>query len=159
MSRVRTDPLIAALTHPTRQGAYQALSQRDEMSTVQLQTALGVDRYNLYHHLKRLVKVGLIENHREVGRARWWKVVKHVPLPSMSEAVAPVATGITASPLDEISKMNHVHSIDLLDSRGQVGAKQLVQKLAQEYNIELDLPWNFLPGKIILVGTKKDDND
>jgi hypothetical protein len=55
--------------------------------------------------------------------------------------------------------MNHVHSIDLLDSRGQVGAKQLVQKLAQEYNIELDLPWNFLPGKIILVGTKKDDND
>jgi hypothetical protein len=77
----------------------------------------------------------------------------------MSEAVAPVATGITASPLDEISKMNHVHSIDLLDSRGQVGAKQLVQKLAQEYNIELDLPWNFLPGKIILVGTKKDDND
>jgi hypothetical protein len=77
----------------------------------------------------------------------------------MSEAAAPIATGTTISPLDEISKMNHVHSIDLLDSRGQVGAKQLVQKLAQEYNIELDLPWNFLPGKIILVGTKKDDND
>lgn len=66
---------------------------------------------------------------------------------------------LTSSPLEEISKLTHVHSIDLLDSRGQVGAKQLVQKLAQEYNIELDLPWNFLPAKIILVGTKKDDND
>ena len=57
------------------------------------------------------------------------------------------------------SKLNHVHSIDLLDSRGQVGAKQLVQKLAQEYNIPLDLPWNFLPGKIILVGIKKDGDE
>ena len=65
----------------------------------------------------------------------------------------------TSSPLDELSKLGHVHAIDLMDSRGQVGAKQLVQKLAQEYNIPLDLPWNFLPGKIILVGTKKDDDE
>ena len=156
MSRVRTDPLVAALTHPTRQGAYQALSQRDEMSTVQLQQALNVDRYNLYHHLKRLVKVGLIENHRDVGRARWWRVVKHVSLPTMGGGNA---TQATTSPFDELSKLNHVHSIALLDSRGQVGAKQLVQKLAQEYNIPLDLPWNFLPGKIILVGIKKDGDE
>ncbi len=156
MSRVRTDPLVAALTHPTRQGAYQALSQRDEMSTVQLQQALNVDRYNLYHHLKRLVKVGLIENHRDVGRARWWRVVKHVALPTMG---GDNTTSTATSPFDELSKLNHVHSIDLIDSRGQVGAKQLVQKLAQEYNIPLDLPWNFLPGKIILVGIKKDDNE
>ncbi len=155
MSRVRTDPLVAALTHPTRQGAYQALSQCDEMSTVQIQGILNVDRYNLYHHLKRLVKVGLIENHRDVGRARWWRVVKRVPLPSMGGADASMAT----SPLDELSKLTHVHSIDLTDSRGQVGAKQLVQKLAQEYNIPLDLPWNFLPVKIILVGTKKKDDE
>ena len=156
MSRVRTDPLVAALTHPTRQGTYQALSQRDEMSTVQLQEALNVDRYNLYHHLKRLVKVGLIENHRDVGRARWWRVVKHVSLPTMGGGTT---TQSTTSPFDELSKLNHVHSIDLLDSRGQVGAKQLVQKLAQEYNIPLDLPWNFLPGKIILVGIKKDGDE
>ena len=148
--------MVAALTHPTRQGAYQALSQTAEMSTVQLQTALNVDRYNLYHHLKRLVKVGLIENHRDVGRARWWRMVKEVPLPSMH---APNAAEATTSPLDELSKLTHVHALDLKDSRGQVGAKQLVQKLAQEYNIPLDLPWNFLPGKIILVGTKKDDDE
>ena len=156
MSRVRTDPLVAALTHPTRQGAYQALSQRDEMSTVQLQEALNVDRYNLYQYLKRLVKVGLIENHRDVGRARWWRVVKHVSLPTMGGGTT---TQSPTSPFDELSKLNHVHSIDLLDSRGQVGAKQLVQKLAQEYNIPLELPWNFLPGKIILVGIKKDGDE
>lgn len=149
--------MVAALTHPTRQGAYQALSRREEMSTVQLQSALDVDRYNLYHHLKRLVKVGLIENHRDVGRARWWRVIKNVPLPSMGGQ--PSAAPSTSSPFEELSKLTHVHFIDLVDSRGQVGAKQLVQKLAQEYNIELELPWNFLPGKIILVGTKKDDED
>ncbi len=147
--------MVAALTHPTRQGAYRALSQSEEMSTVQLQAALNVDRYNLYHHLKRLVKVGLIENHRDVGRARWWRMVKEVPLPSMGTTTSEG----TSSPLEELSKLTHVHSIDLNDSRGQVGAKQLVQKLAQEYNIPLDLPWNFLPGKIILVGTKKDDKE
>ena len=104
MTRVRTDPLIAALTHPTRQDAYQALSQRDEMSTVQLQTALDVDRYNLYHHLKRLVKVGLIENHRDVGRARWWRVVKHVSLPSMGQSDSPTTSPpMTSSPLEDIS--------------------------------------------------------
>ena len=155
MSRVRTDPLVAALTHPTRQAAYQALSQSEEMSTVQLQAVLDVDRYNLYHHLKRLVKVGLIENHRDVGRARWWRMVKEVPLPSMGGTTGEASP----SPLDALSKLTHVHSIDLVDSRGQVGAKQLVQKLAQEYNIPLDLPWNFLPGKIILVGTKKDNDE
>ena len=27
--------------------------------------ALGVDRYNLYHHLKKLASLELIENHRD----------------------------------------------------------------------------------------------
>ena len=158
MSRVRTDPLVAALTHPTRQGAYQALSQCDEMSTVQIQGVLNVDRYNLYHHLKRLVKVGLIENHRDVGRARWWKVTKRVELPGMisDQSTQVIATG---SPLDDIAALTHVHSIDLVNSRGQVGAKQFVQQLAQEYNIPLDLPWNFLPVKLILVGKGREDEE
>ena len=84
------------------------------------------------------------------------EVVKHVALPTMG---GDNTTSTATSPFDELSKLNHVHSIDLIDSRGQVGAKQLVQKLAQEYNIPLDLPWNFLPGKIILVGIKKDGNE
>jgi len=65
----------------------------------------------------------------------------------------------TGSPLDDIAALTHVHSIDLVNSRGQVGAKQFVQQLAQEYNIPLDLPWNFLPVKLILVGKGGDDEE
>ena len=139
MTRVRTDPLIAALTHPTRRQAYEVLLQVEEMSTVQLQDQVSVDRYNLYHHLKRLVKVGLIENHRDVGRARWWRVSKRVELPGMisEQSNQVIATG---SALDDIAALTQVHSIDLVNSRGQVGAKQFVQQLAQEYNIPVDLP-------------------
>ena len=65
MGRVRGDPITTALAHPTRRAAYVALAQSEEMSTVQLQERLGVDRYNLYHHLKKLASLELIENHRD----------------------------------------------------------------------------------------------
>ena len=58
------------------------------MSTVQLQKALGVDRYNLYHHLKKLASLELIENHRDEGRARWWRKNLHVDLPELLHATA-----------------------------------------------------------------------
>ena len=73
MARVRGDPITTALAHPTRRSAYIALSGSEEMSTVQLQEAVGVDRYNLYHHLKKLASLELVENHRDEGRARWWR--------------------------------------------------------------------------------------
>ena len=135
MSRVRTDPLVAALTHPTRQGAYQALSQRDEMRTVQLQEALNVDRYNLYHHLKRLVKVGLIENHRDVGRARWWRVVKHVSLPTMGGGTT---TQSTTTPFDELSKLNHVQRGDSVSLHNPCPTNRIwsVRKGLSEYPLK-----------------------
>ena len=83
MSRVRADPITAALAHPTRRNVYISLISVDEMSTVQLQNLVDVDRYNLYHHLKKLASLGLIENHRDSGRARWWKVAKIVDLPEI----------------------------------------------------------------------------
>ena len=78
MGRVRGDPITTALAHPTRRSAYVTLAQSAEMSTVQLQKALGVDRYNLYHHLKKLASLELIENHRDEGRARWWLSLIHI---------------------------------------------------------------------------------
>ncbi|MCH1538299.1 MAG: helix-turn-helix domain-containing protein, partial [Candidatus Poseidonia sp.] len=60
MARVRGDPITTALAHPTRRSAYIALSGSEEMSTVQLQEAVGVDRYNLYHHLKKLASLELV---------------------------------------------------------------------------------------------------
>ena len=83
MSRVRADPITAALAHPTRRNLYISLSNSPEMSTVQLQNLVEVDRYNLYHHLKKLASLGLVENHRDEGRARWWKVATVVDLPEL----------------------------------------------------------------------------
>ena len=81
MSRVRADPITAALAHPTRRNLYTSLFDVEEMSTVQLQKLVDVDRYNLYHHLKKLASLDLIENHRDEGRARWWKISRRVEIP------------------------------------------------------------------------------
>ena len=60
MSRVRADPITAALAHPTRRNLYTSLFDVEEMSTVQLQKLVDVDRYNLYHHLKKLASLGSV---------------------------------------------------------------------------------------------------
>ena len=153
MSRVRADPITAALAPPTRRSLYISLSNTPEMSTVQLQNIVEVDRYNLYHHLKKLTSLGLIENHRDEGRARWWKIAQTVDLPeilSISTAnsnSAPITTQV--APLDLDGENTHVISLE--GSRDRVGAKLLLEKMAQELGIELNLPWNFVPGKIALI--------
>tara|TARA_B100000212_G_scaffold35089_1_gene22772 strand:+ start:347 stop:727 length:381 start_codon:yes stop_codon:yes gene_type:complete len=124
------------------------------MSTVQLQNIVNVDRYNLYHHLKKLASLGLIENHRDEGRARWWKISQRIDLPeilSISSASPPPSTnaGQVASP--DLTGEN-AHVISLEGSRDRVGAKLLLEKLAAEMGIELNLPWNFVPDKIALIG-------
>ena len=152
MSRVRADPITAALAHPTRRSLYISLSGVVEMSTVQLQNLVDVDRYNLYHHLKKLASLGLIENHRDEGRARWWKIASSVNLPELLEVNhhKPVASYQLATAVDITQHNTHVLSLE--GSRDRVGAKLLLEKLANELGIELDLPWNFVPEKIALIG-------
>ena len=153
MSRVRADPITAALAHPTRRSLYISLSNKPEMSTVQLQNIVEVDRYNLYHHLKKLTSLGLIENHRDEGRARWWKIAQTVDLPEIlsisttNSISAPITTKV--APLDLDGENTHVISLE--GSRDRVGAKLLLEKIAQELGIELNLPWNFVPEKIALI--------
>tara|TARA_B100000965_G_scaffold402293_1_gene427939 strand:- start:1690 stop:2160 length:471 start_codon:yes stop_codon:yes gene_type:complete len=153
MSRVRADPITAALAHPTRRSLYISLSNKPEMSTVQLQNIVEVDRYNLYHHLKKLTSLGLIENHRDEGRARWWKIAQTVDLPEIlsisttNSTPAPIITQVASLDLDG----QNTHVISLEGSRDRVGAKLLLEKMAQELGIELNLPWNFVPEKIALI--------
>ena len=154
MSRVRADPITAALAHPTRRSLYVSLSKVQEMSTVQLQNLVDVDRYNLYHHLKKLASLGLIENHRDQGRARWWRVSNQVDLPEIlsfnnNQKQSPVLIQQSVALSDENSFV-----ISLDGSRDKVGAKLLFEKLAEELGIELNLPWNFVPQQIALVGEK-----
>ena len=154
MSRVRADPITAALAHPTRRSLYISLSNSSEMSTVQLQDIVDVDRYNLYHHLKKLASLGLIENHRDEGRARWWKVAQSVDLPEIltvsNTAPSPSANAAQSNSTNLTGANTHVISLE--GSRDRVGAKLLLEKLAAELGIELNLPWNFVPEKIALIG-------
>jgi len=124
------------------------------MSTVQLQNIVNVDRYNLYHHLKKLASLGLIENHRDEGRARWWKISQRIDLPeilSISSASPPPSTNAGQVASVDFTGEN-AHVISLEGSRDRVGAKLLLEKLAAEMGIELNLPWNFVPDKIALIG-------
>ena len=154
MSRVRADPITAALAHPTRRNVYISLSNSPEMSTVQLQNLVDVDRYNLYHHLKKLAALGLVENHRDEGRARWWKVANVVDLPELlttsnQPKIQPIGNN---EPVNLEDHNTHVISLD--GSRDRVGAKLMLEKLAEDLGIELDIPWNFVPEKIALIGEK-----
>jgi len=122
------------------------------MSTVQLQNIVDVDRYNLYHHLKKLASLNLIENHRDVGRARWWRVANKVTLPEILSVTNAVKSPPANSNLSVDLNHQNTHVISLEGSRDRVGAKLLLEKLAQELGINLDLPWNFVPEKIALIG-------
>lgn len=172
MARVRGDPITTALAHPTRRGAYVALASTDEMSTVQLQEAVGVDRYNLYHHLKKLAGLELVENHRDEGRARWWRVLKHVALPELLNATnltpstpAPVVStpspsagntvNATLASLAVDEEGRDVIVLNLEGSRDQVSAKQLIARLSEEFGLTLDIPWNFIPEQLVLYSKKK----
>ena len=154
MSRVRADPITAALAHPTRRNVYIALNNSPEMSTVQLQNLVEVDRYNLYHHLKKLAALGLAENHRDEGRARWWKVANVVDLPELLTTSNQPKIQRTANNEPVNLSDDNTHVVSLEGSRDRVGAKLLLEKLAEDLGIELDIPWNFVPEKIALIGEK-----
>jgi hypothetical protein len=139
------------------------------MSTVQLQKELGVDRYNLYHHLKKLASLDLIENHRDEGRARWWRKNLHVDLPELLNATAapttvaqapietpaPSAARATLASLAVDEEGREVIVLDLEGSRDQVSAKQLIVRLSEEFGLTLDVPWNFIPEQLVLYSKKK----
>jgi len=139
------------------------------MSTVQLEKELGVDRYNLYHHLKKLASLELIENHRDEGRARWWRKNLHVDLPellnataahttvtpALIEAPAPSPARATLASLAVDEEGREVIVLDLEGSRDQVGAKQLIVRLSEEFGLTLDVPWNFIPEQLVLYSKKK----
>jgi DNA-binding transcriptional ArsR family regulator len=166
MARVRADPVTTALAHPTRRAVYLALSHTEELSTVQIENQLEVDRYNLYHHMKKLATLGLVENHRDEGRARWWRIAAKVDLPELlqaspaTHAAVPVnsATSNGVIPQDlqtAVDQGGDLCVINLDGSRDQVGAKKMLEVLAQQHGIPLDLPWNFLPESIVLIAKKR----
>ena len=169
MGRVRGDPITTALAHPTRRAVYIELASAEERSTVQLQKAVGVDRYNLYHHLKKLASLELVENHRDQGRARWWRINQRVDLPELlnvteGNQTAPAPTPALPAPASPVATMaslaideegREVIVLDLEGSRDQVSAKQLIARLSNEFGLTLDIPWNFIPERLVLYSKKR----
>ena len=124
MARIHADAVSTSLMHPTRRALYVALLEADEYTTVQLQKIVGVDRYNLYHHLRKLESLGLVMNHRDQGRTRWWCVIDRVPLPSDGSSA---------------SSDNSIASIDLSNPRVQAAARTMLRDLAELSGTQIEL--------------------
>ena len=154
MSKIRVDGRTMALSHPTRLAMYEELLNADEMSTVMLQKKTGVTRYHLYHHLQSLEKNGLIENHRNEGRARWWKVTERVTL-----TPATSTDWLHNLPADVRALLEagaEVHFIPVPnESSSVVAAKRTIGNMAEIFDVDLDMGVTFMPNGILVLGPPK----
>ena len=124
------------------------------MSTVMLQKKTGVTRYHLYHHLQSLEKNGLIENHRNEGRARWWKVTERVTL-----TPATSTDWLHNLPADVRALLEagaEVHFIPVPnESSSVVAAKRTIGNMAEIFDVDLDMGVTFMPNGILVLGPPK----
>ena len=167
MGKIRGDPKQMALAHPTRNAIYSALLSVEEMATVELEKKVNVTRYHLYHHLKQLVNAGLIENHRDKGRARYWKVLARIeasepqppaPISKKTEEIPPEATtpdwadNLPPEFLDMLTSGSDFRFIKVGDTAvDAVNARGLMLDLAKMYGVEIDIPFTFTPGGIFVI--------
>ena len=142
-----------ALSHPTRLAIYEELLDVEEKSTVMLQKDTGVTRYHLYHHLQSLEKNGLVENHRDEGRARWWRVTERVSItqsssPEVSNVLPPEVRAL-------IDSGSEVHFIPIPADRSATLAKSAVSAIAESFGIDLEMGVTFMPNGILVLGPPK----
>jgi DNA-binding transcriptional ArsR family regulator len=153
MAKIRGDSRQVALAHETRRGIVETLQGEEEKSTVQIQEAIGVTRYHLYHHLKQLVTAGIIENHRDQGRSRWWRLTGPISLDSSDDASQPDLSGLPDDVAALIRRGSDVHWVEISGSaRDSIAAKKMLETAAEEWGVELDLPFTFTPGGILIIG-------
>ncbi|MDP6010780.1 MAG: helix-turn-helix domain-containing protein [Candidatus Poseidoniaceae archaeon] len=161
MAKIRGDPIRLALAHPTRHALYQQLADSDEMSTVQLCKAVGIERYHLYHHLKHLSNIGLIENHRDVGRSRWWKCIQKVSSSSNDQTPsAPISGGGLPSWVENLDPevrelLERGAQIKMVNLSGNatdsITAKKTIERVATENGLDFDIPFTFIPSAVALI--------
>ena len=153
MSKIRVDGRTMALSHPTRLAIYQDLLDAEEKSTVMLQKSTGVTRYHLYHHLQTLVKNGLVENHRDEGRSRWWRATERV---SLTPSAQPSVGGHLPDDVRELLESGaEVHFIPIPADRSATLAKSAVSAIAESFGVDLDMGVTFMPNGILVIGPPK----
>ncbi|MDE0707353.1 MAG: winged helix-turn-helix domain-containing protein [Candidatus Poseidoniales archaeon] len=154
MSKIRVDGRTMALSHPTRLAMYEELLNTDEMSTVMLQKSTGVTRYHLYHHLQSLEKNGLVENHRDEGRARWWRVTKRIPVtPTVGNDWIENIPEEVRTLLESGAAMHFIPVPS--DSGSVVAAKKTIGNMAEIFDVDLDMGVTFMPNGILVFGPPK----
>ena len=153
MTKIRVDGRTMALSHPTRLAIYENLLNADEKSTVMLQKSTGVTRYHLYHHLQTLVKNGLVENHRDEGRARWWRVTERVTPTSSPQA--DVSGNLPDSVRALLESGADVHFIPIPADRSATLAKSAVSAIAESFGVDLEMGVTFMPNGILVIGPPK----
>ncbi len=161
MAKIRGDPIRLALAHPTRHALYQQLADSEEMSTVQLCKAVGVERYHLYHHLKHLSNIGLIENHRDVGRSRWWRCIQKVSASNDEKIVAAPTSGAALPSWVEnldpevrelLERGAQIRMVNLSgNATDSITVKKTIERVAAENGLEFDLPFTFIPSAVALI--------
>ena len=163
MAKIRGDPKQIALAHPTRNAIYSALLSSDEMATVELEKKVGVTRYHLYHHLKQLVNANLVENHRDKGRARYWRVSERIEeLPDSNSSTAMETNESKGNPdwvdnlptefLEMLSSGSDFRFVKVGETAlDAVSARNLILDLAKMHGIELDIPFTFTPGGFFVI--------
>ena len=156
MTKIRGDSRKVALAHETRMGIVKTLQDVEEKSTVQIQEAIKVTRYHLYHHLQQLTKAGIIENHRNQGRARWWRLTGPIDLEGDSTTTQPDLTGLPEEVTSLIRRGADIHWVEIPSSaRDAIAAKKMLESAAEEWGIGLDLPFTFTPSGILIIGKSR----
>ena len=154
MSKIRVDARTMALSHPTRLAIYDELLDVEEKSTVMLQKDTGVTRYDLYHHLQSLEKNGLVENHRDEGRARWWRVTERVSTTTPSNSPN-VNNALPSEVRALIDSGSEVHFIPIPPDRSATLAKSAVSAIAESFGVDLEMGVTFMPNGILVLGPPK----
>lgn len=157
MSKIRGDPKQIALAHPTRAAMYNLLCTKEEMATVELEKEIKITRYHLYHHLKQLKEAGLVENHRDKGRAKFWKVkeiINSAPVLKKSEPLNNNAV-INKIPKELIQLIENGGELEFIPINSSaveaIKAKAAINAISKEMNLDLELPFTFVPGGILVV--------
>ena len=162
MGKIRGDARQIALAHPTRAALYDELKANEELATVELERSVDVTRYHLYHHLKQLQKVGLVENHRDQGRAKYWRVADLIdvaaPNDSASSKAGGIPTWIEEIPTELVALLEtggEMRFIPLAHSaRDAVNSRTAINRIASEHGLDLELPFTFVPGGILVVSRR-----
>ena len=157
MGKIRGNPQAIALAHETRANLYHHLGTKEEMPTVELEKILQITRYHLYHHLKQLAKVGLIENHRDVGRAKWWRLkqVVSAPIGKVSSSTTESQAWINELPAEMITMLEQGAKVKFVpvpkNASDSINAKKMLETIAKQHGFEIDIPFTFVPGGILLI--------